>query len=149
MKTKYLFCAASLPIDLDTVFIDVWVGTTARDQRDCAKVAAISQTSCFYFQKWSKDVQTFWDKVCNSVTPNESSVILSPRRVSLSVSELRRLLLSGTFSLFCEKFVQAFDNLSRIGFSENSAHLSAKNRASVYFCNAVHVKNLKLQTIKL
>lgn len=149
MKTKYLFCAASLPIDSSTVFIDVWVGTTARDQRDLARVAAISQTSSFYFQKWSKDVQTFWDKVCNSITPEESAVILSPRRVSLSVAELRRLLHDGTISLFCEKFVQAFDNLSRIGFCDNSAHLAAKNRASVILCNAVHVKNLKLQTIKL
>ena len=149
MKTKYLFCAASLPIDLDTVFFDVWAGSSRRDEKELLRVATISQMSGFYFQKWSKDVQAFWDKICLSITPDESSMILSPHRLSVSVTELRRLLRAGTLPQFCSTYVHAFDNLCRKGFSLNSAHLCAKNRACVIFCNAVNVKNLSLQTNQL
>lgn len=149
MKTKYLFCAASLPIDSDTLFFDVWAGSSRRDEKDLLRVATIAQMSGFYFQKWSKDVQTFWDKICLSITPEESPQILSPHRLSVTVSELRRLLRAGTLPQFCTTYIQAFGALSRKGFSLNSAHLCAKNRACNILCNAVNVKNLSLQTNQL
>lgn len=142
MKTKYLFCACQGEITPDTVFVDVYVGAGLQDQRDLQKVSALAASHLFYFKKWSNVVQAFYDKIVESLTPGEAVTSVHPQRVSMSVRELRRRLLDGTYFEFCAVFVNATRGLRRMNFSHNSAILAAKHRASQVSCKSAHVKNL-------
>lgn len=142
MKTKYLFCACQGEITPDTVFVDVYVGAGLQDQRDLLKVSALANSHLFYFKKWSNVVQSFYDRIVESLTPEEAIVSVHPQRISISIRELRRRLLDGTYFEFCEVFVKATRGLRRMNLSNNSAIIAAKHRASQVSCKSANVKNL-------
>lgn len=149
MKTKYLFCAAAGEITQDTVFVDVYVGTSRQDQRDLATISHLASLHTFFFQKWSDSVSEFMRKIRLSLNDGEDSHRHDPASLAMTVQELRRRLLGGSFDEFCRVFVQASRNLQRLNYCSNSIYQCAMHRASQVPCNAAHVKNLSNQTTAL
>jgi hypothetical protein len=143
MKTMYLFCGCSGEITTDTLFVDVYVGRSKQDQRDCGHVAQLAREHNYFFQLWSRDVRDFLDRIADSLAEPDQPCLFQPRRVALGVRQLRRLLVDGSFSEFVELFTQTTRHLHRMGFSDYHAHAAATERASQTYCNAANVKNLK------
>lgn len=110
MKTKYLFCAAQGEITLRTVFVDVYVGHTKQELRDFDTVSRLAKQSSYFFQKWTNDVQLFYDRCVESVCPDGCDDRAGFARVSLQVTELRRLLVAGQFTSFINLFLGAREN---------------------------------------
>lgn len=149
MKTKYLFCAAPSVIDERTVFVDVYVGHTKQELRDFNRVSFLSVQHSFYFAKWCNDVQLFLDRVCASLTSSGAGKPFRPFTLSLSISDLRRLLVNGQYYAYISLYRSAFNGCLSRRFSGNSAVICAKNRASELLLQSAHVKNLSRQRVQL
>lgn len=149
MKTKYLFCAAQGEITLRTVFVDVYVGHTKQELRDFDTVSRLAKQSSYYFQKWTNEVQLFYDRCVESVCPDGCDDRAGFARVSLQVTELRRLLVAGQFTSFINLFLGAREKLVCKRWSANSAQSAAKNRAAAEFLQTADVINLSNHSLSL
>ena len=131
------------------MFVDVYVGHTKQELRDFDRISTMSVQSNYYFAKWSNDVRLFFDRVCSSLTPSGAESTFRPFTLSLSISDLRRLLMAGKYYAYLNLYRSTFSGCLNRRFSANSAVLSAKKRASEILLHSAHVENLSHQRVQL
>lgn len=147
MKTKYLFCKCLGEITPGTVFVDVYVGSSAQDKRDCAFLLSLSQSTSYYFRRFDSGVNDYLHRVEGSLSLDAAAPPCCLARCHMSVAKLRRLLRSGLYDSWCATFIATLSSISLRRFSANSACLLSLERADSIICNAAHVKNLKSTAI--
>lgn len=143
MKTKYLFSKCVDEITRDTLWVDVTIGNSTQDQRDCNFFQQLAKFPTFFFARWSKNAQEFLDKVNESLRDENDGVIFHLPRCTMSAKKLRALLKSGDYDNFARTFVAASESLRRRHFCAHDAYAIAMARASESLANPHHVKNLK------
>ena len=143
MKTKYLFAKCDREITRTTLWVDVTIGNSTQDQRDCNFFQQLAKFQTFFFAQWSNATQEFLDKVNESLRDENEYVIAHLPRCTMSAKKLRYLLKSGYYDDFARTFVAASDSLRRRHFCANDAYALAMERASESLANPHHVKNQK------
>lgn len=143
MKTKYLFSKCVSMITRDTLFVDVYVGTSARDAAASTFIKGLTLDNSYFFKRYDISVTEFRQNVAQSLTTDTDRGIFQLPSCRLNVTTLARLIKSGDYDLFQRTFVNALFGCFRMRFSPNSAVESALNLALKSTCNAAQVKNLK------
>lgn len=143
MKTKYLFCKSAGTIEPSTLFVDVYIGHGAQDQRDLNFLSALaSSSSDYFFARYDFQVTEFRNQVELSLKEDLNDPRLRLLTCSMSAAKLRRLLKNGLYDEYSRIYFKATLGCRRMNFSENSVYHSAIYRAEQLTCNAANVKNL-------
>ena len=143
MKTKYLFSKSAGTIESSTLFVDVYVGHGAQDQRDLKFLEALSLgSSDYYFARYDLSVTEFRTNVEKSLQDDLGDNRLRLLACSMSAAKLRRLLKSGLYDEYCRVYYQATLGCRKMSFSENSIYHAAIFRADAMLRKSANVENL-------
>ena len=142
MKTKYLFCKCLDVITRDTLFVDVYVGSSRQDIRDCDYLSELALSPDYFFRKYDDVVSDFVHNLSCSFDYVPGSFQF-PVVCSMSVKQLRQLLRSGDYEHYAATFIRVVTSLST-RFRINDAFKLAHERAAQVSLHAAHVVNLKL-----
>lgn len=96
MKAKFIFIHASGVLTKSTVIYSVMIGRSPQDQRDLRFFQSLAFNTDYYFRKLSTDVHNFLMRVNDSLFPDVKQML---PMTQVTPSELRRMVLSGHFSL--------------------------------------------------
>lgn len=143
MKTKYLFCKCAGDITRDTLFVDVYVGTSLQDRRDLVWLANLAQPPLYFFHRWDIETDHFVSRLRRSLQEPGVPAWFYPRHVSVGIRQLRRLLVAGAYDAFTQIFVAKYDANRRMNLCANHAHESALRLSLSKSLQSAHVKNLK------
>ena len=97
MKTRYILIHCEKELTPETVFYDVWVGSSQQQQRDLRFLQTLSFSPNFYFKRYDDQAAIFKRRVAESLFPGVLMPMLELKNCSLSVSEARALVRSGYF----------------------------------------------------
>lgn len=143
MKTKYLFSKSAGVIDASTLFVDVYVGHGAQDQRDLNFLRfLVNSSSDFYFARYDSNVTEFRDRVEHSLKVELNDPHFRLLACSLSVAKLRRLLRNGLYDEFSRIYYQATLGCRRMSLSPSSTYQCAIYRAEEVLRKSANVENL-------
>ena len=143
MKTKYLFIKSAGNIETSTLFVDVYVGNGAQDQRDLNFFSALaSSSSDYFFARYDLQVTEFRNQVELSLKEELNDPRLRLLTCSMSAAKLRRLLKTGLYDEYSRIYFKATLGCRRMNFSENSVYHSAIYRAESILCKSADVENL-------
>lgn len=143
MKTKYLFAKCDRGFTRTTLWVDVTIGNSVKDQRDMNFFMQLAKFPTFFFARWSNVAQYVLDKVNESLRDENDDVFFHLPRCTMSAKKLRSLLKSGDYDNFARTFVAASESLRRRHICAHDAYALAMERASESLANPQHVKNLK------
>lgn len=130
MKSKYLFIHSSGTIDDSTLFVDVYIGHSLQDQRDLSFFESLAESSPdYYFHLYDNTVTEFVSCVNASLQVQCDDDRMRLLRCSMSASKLRRLIKTGMYQSWAQRYYHATEGLRRMNLSENSAYFCAIYRA--------------------
>lgn len=141
MITKYLFCKCLDVITRDTLFVDVYVGSSKQDLRDSEYLSGLACSPNYFYQKFDDVVSDFVYNLRCSFGSVPGSFQF-PVICSMTVKELRRLLRAGDYDRYAATFIHVVTSLST-RFCVNDAFHLAHERAAQVRLQAAHVVNLK------
>lgn len=130
MKTKYLFVKCSGEITESTLFVDVYVGKSAQDQRDRDYFTQLANISGdYYFHVYDLDVSRYVQRIGLSLQAMLNDQRVRVLHCSMSATKLRRLLKSNLYDQWAQIYFQTTRGIRRMNINENHAYFLAVGRA--------------------
>lgn len=97
MKTRYIFIHCDGTLNTDTIIYYVMVGNSPQEKRDLDFFQSLKFQTSVFFEKDSKEVSDFIQRIAGSLYPGVTCPLLAMYTRSIEPRELRQLILSRTF----------------------------------------------------
>lgn len=97
MKTRYIFIHCDEELKPDTIIYYVMVGNSPQDKRDLDFFQSLKFQTSVFFEKDSKEVSDFVQRIAASLYPGVTCPLLAMYTRSVEPKKLRKMILSRTF----------------------------------------------------